>query len=950
MSSSSLKIDSSDILIQGKITNSVGGEGIDSVKIEVSNSCARTFTRENGKYELLVKGNKKKDILYLLLNKANYPPKVIPLKIENRDRIECSIPLDPFYYGPSLSIALNLTVKGKVFSSCKSGGIIKNALIKAAETLDKTYSDASGNFSLSIENFVSTDPIDTLFLLVEKESYKPRVIIVPLQDRKKTYENRNVYLESIQPESLIFIFNISSCTESDTNKIPIDSALITHDGDTLGYTKNGYLNTKVNIKPDQNELEFDCSHKWFIKSTSKKVELDERTEYSVSIELSPIQCSAEVQIFDEKNNPVRNAKIMQHDQLIASTNKNGVAQISFHAIPKDTFHILTPRNFYSPQDTFFVIYPEKKIYFLNVNRKFLQARFTIIDSTSGQPISQHVKITSNAENWTYIETIHDTLVYNFFAQPGDKVIYKIQRPDYNSKTDTIPIEEKKKNYFLPPVFLSPKIYYGYLKILTNPDSVECKIFRNDSLISSLIAPDSLRLPEDKYKLVFSKEYYDTLEDSIEILRDQINLKAINLSRSFGVLKVLVKAEDEDVGSINEISIKNNITAEDLAKKWNKKKILGIYQINKRAYFGKYTLRIRKEDYIDIDSLFTIETRDTIEIKKNLHKKRKTINFIVDPEGQYYICIDKDIEILTDSSGYVRIPGLKFGKHNFVIRLRNCNNEQVNICQKRIIENKRTYRVKFLAQPNITNPPIFSNITAISPIETRERRYFLINMGGNYSPQLLREESLFTDILIYYLFKREYDIGCKIPTLINIKEGDYYVEEYQPFVKFYLMSTQRTDLGLHSQFSIPYISKNRNFSRGKPNIELRLLYSRKDIIKWEFKDHLHINLGWSSNRISKTIKQSVSISDYSFLLFGFKYELYFNKNLALVTDTYSLYSLPFNQGINLKMSILCQWRLKPTLFLYAGFSQKYINLYGDKMPLLPYEKAGRLYAGLVTLIQ
>jgi len=949
-SNSAIRTDSADILIRGSITDSESGQGIDSVKIDVANSSARTFSKKNGQYEILVKKDNNSDFLYLFLDKAGYTPEVIFLKIKKRDNIKCSIHLKRFYYGPSLVGVLNFCVKGKILSRSKRGGIIGNALITAAKILNKTYSDSSGNFNLFVEDF---GPRSYLFLWIEKEDYMPQVIKLRLQDKKNTYEVKNVYLQPIRQENLFFNFYVIKSRKSGTHKTTIDSASIIYDGDTLGYTQNGRLRANLNINPDQHEIKFDCSHRWFQKAPPKKVKLDERTEYSISIELFPLQYSAEVQIFDDNNSPVENVRITYPDQPIGSTNNNGLAIITFHAIPGDTFQVLAPKNFYSPSDTFIVFYPEKKVYSLNIRRKLLQARFRIMDAKTGQTMSKHVKITSDAEDWTHIATIQDTLVYQFFARPGDKIACKIRKPDYNSKTTKIRIEEQKINYCLPMVSLIPKIYYGYLKILTNPDSVECKIFNSDSLIRSLIAPDSLRLPEDKYKLIFSKEYFDTLEDSIEILRNQINLKTINLPRSFGVLKLLVKAEDDNGISVDEISIKNNITAEDLTNKWSKKKILSTYQINEQAYFGKYNLQIKKKDFVDVDSIFTIQETDTTEITITLYKKRKDINFIVDPPAQYHIYIDKSKEVFTDSSGYVRIPDLKLGNHEFIINTVGTRNSQETVCSKNIVENQETYRAEILARltiTTITNPPIFSNLSAFSPTETRERRYFLINMRCNYSAQLPTEERFFLDVLLYFQFQKTLDVGSKIPTLINIKEGDYYVEEYQPFLKFYLKRTQFSSFGLYSQFAIPYISKNRNFSRGKPNIELRALYSRKDIFKWAYKNHLHINFGWSSNRIATPIKQTIAISDGSYLLFGFKYELYLNKDVALVADTYSLYSLPFNQGINLKMSILCQWRLKPTLFLYAGFSQKYINLYGDKMPLLPYEKVGRLYAGLVTLIQ
>ncbi|UCE05067.1 MAG: hypothetical protein JSW07_15790 [bacterium] len=948
--SSAIITDSADILIRGSITDSESGQGIDSVKIDIANSSARAFTRKNGQYEILVKKDNNRDFLCLFLDKAGYTPEAIFLKINKRDNIDCSIQLKRFYYGPYLVGVLNFRVKGKILSRSKRGGIIANALITAAKTLNKTYSYSSGNFNLAVEDF---GPSSHVLLWIEKEGYKPQVIKLRLQEDKKTYEVKNVYLQPIRQENLFFNFYVIRYSNRGTHKTTIDSALIIYNGDTLDYTQKGRLRANIDINPDQHEIKFDCSHRWFQTAPPKKVKLDERTEYPVSIELSPLKYSAEVHIFDDKNSPVKNASITLADQPIGSTDNNGLARITFHAIPEDTFQVLTPKNFYAASDTFIVFYPERKVYFLNIKRKLLQARFAIIDSKTGRSIAKNVKIISNAEDWTHIATIQDTLVCQFFAKPGDKVACKIEKPDYNAETVQIRIDDKKSNYRIPRVALNPKIYYGYLKIRTHPDSVVCKIIGNDGSIKSLISPNSLRLPENKYKLILSKEYYDSREDSIEILRNQINLKTINLTRSFGILKLLVKAEDENGSSVGEISIKNNITAEDLASKWNKKNILSTYQINEKAYFGKYNLQIRKKDYVDVDSIFTIQQMDTTEITIILYKKRKDINFIVDPPAQYHIYIDKSKEVFTDSSGYVRIPGLKLGNHEFIINRVGTRNSRETVCAKNIVENQETYRAAIPARltvTTITNPPIFSNLSAFSPTETRERRYFLINMRCNYSAQLPIEERFFLDVLLYFQFQKTLDVGSKIPTLINLKEGDFYVEEYQPFLKFYLRRTQLSSMGLYSQLSIPYISKNRNFSRGKPNIELRLLYSRKDIFKWAYKNHLHINFGLSSNRIATPIKQTVAISDYSYLLFGFKYELYLNKDLAFVADTYSLYSLPFNQGINSKISILCQWRLKPTLFVYAGFNQKYSNLYGDEMPLLPYEKVGKLFAGLVTLIQ
>jgi hypothetical protein len=527
------------ITINGTVADEKNNVGIEDVRISVSNCTTNTHSEIDGKYTVIISKNVAiNDTIFIFFKKAGYTPKIVPVRIKDVIISNLTTKLKRFYYKSPLPRYLNFQINGKICDRNKHCPIC-GAKIHATKTLKQVNSSENGNFEIFVKNI---DPLEYMFLWVEKDGYNSKAIKVRLKGTT-SYDVKDIYLESTELTDITINFSILEATKFNSIK-KVEGVLIEIDGDPKGLTnQRGELKTKTIRSPVKQIIDVNFSHKWYEDVIGRVVQLNKKNEYNIIQKLIPSENLFRIRIFKNENKGIEDVKIFLKNTFVGKTNSAGVSLIKCRAIPNDILLVKLPIS-YSPVDTHFVFKENKKDYKIQVRRKTFNGTFSVASKPT------------NAE--VYIDDSRQALGYTPLKNveiPAGKHNIRLVLKDHEKVTKSITVKENE-NFEIDNILL--KKNEGKIQISTNLKEKDrsAYVHLNEERIgktNSRTGIINLVHPVGPYRLEIKKEKYVDFVQDVRIRADEtteISCDLVKIKRDVAIKSFLIT----DLGEKDTLSI------------------------------------------------------------------------------------------------------------------------------------------------------------------------------------------------------------------------------------------------------------------------------------------------------------------------------------------------------------------------------------------------------------
>jgi len=933
--------------ITGRITDEINKEPIGGVLISLVGSNINTVSDKNGEFNLSIEEKSINKDTYIWIEKPLFKRKAVGLY--NCDSLNLTLE----YYTPSSYSAniSNMTISGRLIN--KNNNPIENANVSLTSTILSTKTDSDGRYTITIPYRNVEEPF---FLLFEKNGYFSSI----RKRNKKFVGTKHVgqdKLQVIRNTRLTFrfiFFNVQKGTIISKKLSDNISCLLNGEMIKFHWVNNFYVATLEDVPPERDKVTFNFVHDYFIQR-DYTIQLTDSDEYSSTIRLNPKLYPINLNIVDDSRKAVKNAQLYLNKSLVVNSDNNGNIIDTLSLLPEETLFIHL-KNIYSADKMRVVFSPDSLPDTLVVKRSPINI---FLDIRLGDKLGQSVFtdiVTSPNYELMFQKNEHDTSLdsklyhhYKIVASEGDEVNLFIDTPDYMSTERSFKVDGDVIDYYFEDIILDEIIYTGQLRFNSPEEIIKCEIINPDKYYNSnfwFSGKKELNLNVGRYTIIFTKDGYSSIVIDTTIIRSQmIDIGNIFLKKLKTPVKFFVTCESKDQ-SVDVLELLNSDN-DNVLNYINRDSVIN-NPIELLLEADTYRLKITKHDYLDCIQTFNIVSNDSIVLFYELHKRSRDINIILNPPDQYDYYFNKIFSNSdTTANGIIRIDNIKYGVHSFSF-FNTSNPDSIRNTKNIAINNNtdNTLVFNYDSQPSFNKYPSFTCLSPSPLINTVKNRILITYLKNSFliSPDNPTEGSIIS-LTTTIQYNKTIDFGLSIDALVNSNEYNYYVEEFQPFVKFKKNFKNHHNVGVYTMFMIPINLKNKYLSRGMTNLESRFLYSyENDIELLEYS--IISNIGIKTNRTIESIKYRYSVYDGAYALFTIGGEIKLKQyvNRLQISFNYTNYQGENNVNNLHKYNLNFWYKITHQTALNIGFKTIRTN---NKNSLLPIEKKNSIDIGLLV---